>query len=129
MSDIKEKLAESIRMATAVQQIVTEAHQAVADHKPFNSPHEAYGILKEEVDECWDAIKDDDIEQARKEAIQVGAMAIRFLMDIHAMDFPPKKLKPDLLSKYSGELNGPVTIHMTPGCTLSEPIIELGKES
>lgn len=42
--------------------------------------HEFYAILKEEVDEMWDAIKSDDpIEDVRKEAIQIAAMVFRYL--------------------------------------------------
>jgi len=44
------------------------------------SRHEFYGVLKEEVDEAWDAIKADAagflLEQ---ELIQVAAMVVRFL--------------------------------------------------
>lgn len=42
--------------------------------------HEFYAILKEEVDELWDAIKQDDSqENVRAEAIQVASMVIRYL--------------------------------------------------
>ena len=48
----------------------------------FNSAHEGYAVLKEEVDELWDVIKKNGTPIERKnEAIQVGAMAIRFLID------------------------------------------------
>lgn len=41
--------------------------------------HEFYAILKEEVDELWDAIKKDaPIEEIEKEMIQVSAMPLRF---------------------------------------------------
>lgn len=49
--------------------------------KDFHSPHEGYGVLKEEVDEMWDAIKRDDTEHAVKEAVQVAAMALRFVAE------------------------------------------------
>ena len=42
--------------------------------------HEFYAILKEEVDELWDAIKvDDPQEHVRKEAMQVAAMVFRYI--------------------------------------------------
>lgn len=47
----------------------------------FNSSHEGYAVLKEEVDEMWDEIKRNDLNRAREEAVQVAAMAVRFLMD------------------------------------------------
>ena len=60
---------------------VAEAEQARAQYKPFNSLHEGYAVLKEEVDELWDAIKANDTPHAHKEAIQVAAMALRFISD------------------------------------------------
>jgi NTP pyrophosphatase (non-canonical NTP hydrolase) len=42
--------------------------------------HEFYAILKEEVDELWDAIKTDAPQgEVRKEAIQVASMVFRYL--------------------------------------------------
>ncbi len=42
--------------------------------------HEFYAILKEEVDELWDAIKSDAPQtQITTEAIQVAAMVFRYL--------------------------------------------------
>jgi hypothetical protein len=51
-----------------------------------SSAHEGYAVLLEEVDELWDEIKGpDDSKQTarmRAEAIQVAAMAIRFIEDV-----------------------------------------------
>lgn len=48
----------------------------------FNSAHEGYGVLLEEVDELWDAIKNNKtvhpIDQMA-EAIQVAAMAVKYV--------------------------------------------------
>lgn len=42
--------------------------------------HEFYAILKEEVDELWDAIKGDEpLERVHAEAIQVAAVCRRYL--------------------------------------------------
>jgi len=51
---------------------------------PFASAHEGYAIVLEEVDEMWNEIKRNNIAKAREEAIQVAAMAIRFLVDVQA---------------------------------------------
>ncbi len=48
----------------------------------FHSAHEGYAVLLEEVDELWDAIKADDLPHALEEAVQVAAMAIRFIVDL-----------------------------------------------
>lgn len=42
--------------------------------------HEFYGILLEEVDELWDAIKaDEPLARVHEEAVQVAAMCIRYI--------------------------------------------------
>lgn len=61
----------------------------------FRSTHEGYAVLKEEIEELieevkemqdklenglWESIKKDDFERARKEVIQIGAMAVKFYL-------------------------------------------------
>lgn len=65
---------------------VEEAVSAAKKWGPFNSAHEAYAVLLEEVDELWDHVKTNqkrrDLDAMRKEAMQVAAMAIRFMHDV-----------------------------------------------
>lgn len=62
--------------------IVEEYDSATLKFGPFNSTHEGYAVILEELDELWDAIKGNVSKKImRKEAIQVGAMALRFLND------------------------------------------------
>lgn len=59
---------------------IRELEQAYNKHgnRPWTR-HEFYAILKEEVDELWDAIKRDaPMEEIEKEMIQVSAMPLRF---------------------------------------------------
>ena len=64
-------------------EVNAELRQATAKFGPFNSAHEGYAVLKEEVDELWDAIKTNASPQhQREEAVQVAAMAIRYILDI-----------------------------------------------
>lgn len=62
----------------------------VATHKfgPFANGYEGWAIICEEVDELWDAVKANDIAQARREAVQVAAMGVRFLIDIGVLADP-----------------------------------------
>lgn len=59
-----------------------ELYSATAKYGAFQTKHEGYAVLLEEVDELWDAIKENaSVADMRKEAIQVAAMAIRFVKD------------------------------------------------
>lgn len=63
-------------------EVYAELQRAEKKHSPINSSHEAYGVMQEEFDEMWNAIKKDDLIQARAEALSVAAMAIRFIQDV-----------------------------------------------
>ena len=66
----------------ALELISAEFDRATAKFGSFNSAHEGYAILLEEVDELWDYIKKNHIANSLDEAVQVGAMALRYLIDI-----------------------------------------------
>lgn len=60
---------------------------AMSKFPKFNSEHEGFAVLMEEVDELWDAVKMKQSNpqraiQIRREAVQVAAMAMRFLYDL-----------------------------------------------
>lgn len=63
-----------------------ELERATTDYGPFVSYHEGYAVLLEEVDELWDEVKkkpsERDPVKIKKEAVQVAAMALRFLVDL-----------------------------------------------
>lgn len=71
-----------MRYAEASQEIVQEAMSARFRFAPFNSSHEGYAVLAEELDELWDDVKANDIEHSIAEAVQVGAMALRYIADM-----------------------------------------------
>jgi hypothetical protein len=70
----------------AITAVLNELNVATQLHGPFHSAHEGYAVIKEELDELWDEIKLKSSERnpvnLREEAVQVAAMAIRFLVDI-----------------------------------------------
>jgi hypothetical protein len=74
------------RISNALGDVIVELEGATSKFPAFNSAHEGFGVLKEEVDELWDEVKKKqgarDIERMRKEAIQVAAMALRFVADV-----------------------------------------------
>ncbi|HBI17995.1 MAG TPA: hypothetical protein DDY79_01450 [Brevundimonas sp.] len=73
-------------MQEAANQAVEEAYSAAEKWPPMNSAHEAYAVLLEEVDELWDHVKTNqkrrNLSAMRAEAIQVAAMALRFVVDV-----------------------------------------------
>lgn len=74
------------KLINARNQIIEEYNRAINKYQPFNSAHEGFAILLEELEELWDAIKLKQSNPHRNkemhtEAIQVGAMTLRFLID------------------------------------------------
>jgi hypothetical protein len=68
-----------------LREILGEVASARANWPPFNSAHEGFAVLLEEVDELkahvWTNQKRRDLPAMRKEAMQVAAMAIRFMQE------------------------------------------------
>jgi len=60
--------------------------RASSKNPEFNSCHEGYAVILEELDELWDQVKMKSSKRSvvnmREEAIQVAAMAIRFYHDL-----------------------------------------------
>ncbi len=57
---------------------------AIAKHRPMNSPHEGHSVIREEFEELWEHVRADTgrTPAARKEAIQVAAMGLRYVLDL-----------------------------------------------
>lgn len=66
----------------ALKMVSDELRCATEKFDKFNSAHEGYAVTLEELDEVWEAIKNNDIIKAKIEMIQVAAMAIRFVLDV-----------------------------------------------
>ena len=66
-----------------ILEAIREELDRAAKWPPFNSAHEGYAILLEEVEELWAHVKTNqkkrDIPMMRAEAIQVAAMAVKFV--------------------------------------------------
>lgn len=73
----------SDNLAGYLKEVEKELKQAQANFPAFNSAHEGYAAIKEELDELWDKIKANaTYDEMEEEAIQIAAMALRFLMDV-----------------------------------------------
>jgi hypothetical protein len=79
MDDIESRMAE---------RIAAECRRARSKFPMFNSAHEGFAVLYEEVDELWEAVRMKKGRERsacmRAEVEQVGAMALRFLIDMEA---------------------------------------------
>lgn len=77
-----------------LQAVYDEINRAKAKHGPknFNSSHEGYAVLLEEVDEMWEDVKKDRKAESVEEAIQVAAMAVRYAAELGT--YPYKIVKP-----------------------------------
>lgn len=73
--------------------VAAETERAMGIHAPIHSAHEAYAVIKEELDEFWELVKINpkklsDLEQTRrleqmsKELTQVAAMCVRATVDL-----------------------------------------------
>ena len=78
---MKERIIE--RTIDRVREELLSAYESLPENQ--HSSHEGYAVLLEELDELWDEIKNNKKPHTwyhqRKEAIQVAAMAIRFIVD------------------------------------------------
>lgn len=79
----------SVKQITRVLcEVRKEGELAVKAYDPMKSAHEGYAVLLEEVDELWEQVKKNPTKHPeavacmRQEAIQVAAMAVRFIVDV-----------------------------------------------
>jgi hypothetical protein len=75
-------------LARITIEVLAEVKRACAFHDGMHGPHEAYGVILEELDEYWDEVKlynprkgRDTRSRQREELIQLAAMAIRAISD------------------------------------------------
>ena len=61
-----------------------EIVRAMEKFAPFNSPHEGYAVILEELDELWDEVKFNRGrgQSGMTEATQTAAMAVRYILDL-----------------------------------------------
>ena len=68
------------------EEVSNELHQIRQQQRPFNSAHEAYGVISEEVAEFFDEVrlkrKDRNPLRMRHELTQIAAVAIRAATDL-----------------------------------------------
>lgn len=67
-----------------------ELAKATSSFEPIHSSHEGYAIIKEELDEFWEVVKDKNHKFAKKqeleELVQTATMCWRTAIDIGLID-------------------------------------------
>lgn len=81
------KLSTPTKDAMALNAIADEISAARSKHKPLNSSHEAFAVIKEELDEFWDEVRKKSAERSREnmknELVQTAAMCVRAISDLN----------------------------------------------
>ncbi len=80
-------------VSTLVEDEITKVRKK---YKPYNSDHELYAVLQEEVDEFWDEVKKNGTYKRKtEELVQIIAVAKRGLEEIilHEMEDRQKLAK------------------------------------
>lgn len=69
---------------TTMAMVKEELVRAMVLHAPMRGPHEGYAVILEELEELWQEIKmkKPDLGRIRTEAVQLAAMAARFVADL-----------------------------------------------
>ena len=89
-------------LSDILAEVGTELRRATSLHGSMNSGHEGYAVLKEEVDELWDDIKTNaPLPNQRAEAIQIAAMAVRYILDVTGDGKVPPQSR---VNSYIGEI-------------------------
>lgn len=72
--------------ARVLQDAGQELGKALRKYPKMHSAHEGYAVILEELDELksevWKKSKKRSLEKMRKEAMQIAAMALRFMLDV-----------------------------------------------
>jgi hypothetical protein len=65
-----------------IDKVIVEMTRGRLRYKAIDSGHYGYAVTLEELQEAWDAIKNNDLKDAKREMIQVAACAIRFALEL-----------------------------------------------
>jgi len=71
------------RLDYALRIVGDEVLRALDRFESFNSPHEGYAVILEELDELWEQVKANRGREpdAINEAKQIAAMAVRYMIE------------------------------------------------
>lgn len=87
MPDYRSGTSNGDQIAQVLALVGYELAAALKRFAPFNSPHEGWAVIREELDELWEHVKANDGrgQDAVDEAIQIAAMATRYIIDLSSV--------------------------------------------
>jgi hypothetical protein len=73
-----------MRIDMVLEEIKVELVKSMTKHAAMHSPHEGSSVIREEFEELWEHVMADTgrTREARKEALQVAAMGVRYALDL-----------------------------------------------
>ena len=79
-----ETAAASGEVEALAAEVAAELARAITKHGPMRSAHEGWSVILEELEELRDHVRADTGRgpEARKEALQIAAMGLRYAMDL-----------------------------------------------
>jgi hypothetical protein len=94
----RDRLLRPVGEPKVMAELAAMLAKARAKHAPMNSPHEGWSVIYEELEELREHVRADTGRgpEARKEALQVAAMGLRYVLDLCTAR-PPVSL-PELLN-------------------------------
>jgi len=90
MADERPEVATKVRLGSGdfFEAVADELERAQAKHARLNSPHEAYAVILEELDEYWEEVRKRRADRRPVamwvELVQIAAMAARAAIETEA---------------------------------------------
>jgi hypothetical protein len=71
-------------VARVLRDVERELVRAMRDFAPMHSAHEGHAVIREEFEELWEHVRANTgtTRAARAEAVQLAAMAVRYVLDV-----------------------------------------------
>lgn len=85
------------KVGKTIKAIIAEYNRAINRNGPFNSTYEGWAILIQKMEELWEEIKKVEAgnsgEKLHKYAAQIGALAMRFMVDLGTEEMALKTME------------------------------------
>ena len=80
-----------MNIESILSKIEDECYKGIEQHGEFNSLHEGWAVLYEEVDELWEEVRKKkafrSAENIKTECIQIAAMALKIVVSLEDIKY------------------------------------------